>query len=86
MKKYDIRYARSAEKELEQLPAIMVQRIHKAILHLADNPRPLGSIKLKGFKDKHRIRVGDYRVLYEIHDAIVTVLVVQITHRKDAYR
>jgi mRNA interferase RelE/StbE len=54
------------------------------LLKLADNPRPHGSLKLQG-EDLYRIRVGSYRVIYEIHDAQVLVLVVRIRHRKDAY-
>jgi mRNA interferase RelE/StbE len=83
---YTIRYTRTAEKEIEGLPAVVVPRINDAINRLADNPRPHGAIKLKGFANKYRIRVGSYRVLYEIHDANIVVLIIQVVHRKDAYR
>jgi len=86
MTTFAVRFTRSAEKELERLPARVVERIHAAIRKLADNPRPHGSIKLKGFDNKYRIRVGDYRVLFEIPEAIVVVLIVEVSHRKDAYR
>jgi len=63
----------------------MVQKILDAINALPDNPRPAGSKKLKGQENRHRLRVGDYRVLYEIHKKEVVILVVRIRHRKDAY-
>jgi mRNA interferase RelE/StbE len=71
---------------MKRLPASVVQRILDAIYRLAADPRPHGCIKLKGFDNKYRIRVGDYRVLYEIHQKIVVVLIIEISHRKDAYR
>jgi mRNA interferase RelE/StbE len=83
---YTVRYSRSAEKDVQRLPAEIVERVQAAVRPLAENPRPRGSKKLKGFQNRYRIRVGDYRVLYEIHDAIVVVLIVQVSHRKDAYR
>lgn len=86
MTPFVVEYRRSAEKELERLPAAIVQRIRDAIRQLADNPRPHGYVKLKGYDNKYRIRVGNYRVLYEIHEAVVLVLIVQVVHRKDAYR
>ena len=86
MNTYTIRYARAAEKDLERLPAQIVQRIQDAIVGLAANPRPSGYKKLKNDEDTYRVRVGKYRVLYEIHDDLVVVLIVRIQHRKDAYR
>jgi mRNA interferase RelE/StbE len=53
---------------------------------LENDPRPPGSIKLHGEEDLHRIRVGDYRILYQIQDAILVVLVVEIGHRREIYR
>ena len=85
MTRYTIEYARSARKELERLPSEMQDRITHAIGELQENPRPPGSKKLKG-SDKYRIRVGRYRVIYEIHSKAVIVLIVRISHRKDAYR
>jgi mRNA interferase RelE/StbE len=53
---------------------------------LAGDPRPHGCKKLRAKHDQYRIRIGDYRVIYEIDDKTVTVLIVRISHRKDAYR
>jgi mRNA interferase RelE/StbE len=83
--RYNVILMPSAEKELEELPKKVVQRINDALLSLVENPRPRGSIKLKGEGALYRIRVGDYRVIYEIHDEKVTVLVIRIRHRKNAY-
>jgi mRNA interferase RelE/StbE len=63
----------------------MLERIEKAVAGLADNPRPIGCLKMTG-RDLYRIRVGDYRVMYEIHDRTVTIIVVKIAHRREAYR
>ena len=59
--------------------------IKAAIADLADNPRPYGYKKLKG-EDAYRIRVGDYRVIYEINDDKIIVTVVMVGHRKDIYK
>ena len=85
MNTYTLRYARSAEKDLERLPAQIVRRVQNAIRELAANPRPPGYKKLKGYENTYRLRVGVYRVLYEIHDDTIVVLIVRVRHRKDAY-
>jgi mRNA interferase RelE/StbE len=76
---------RRAQRELEDLPPDVYRRIAVALRDLANNPRPPGCQKLSG-RDAWRIRVGDYRVLYEIDDPARTVLVVHIGHRRDVYR
>jgi len=60
-------------------------RLKPKIESLAFNPRPPDTIKLQGFDDTYRIRVGDYRVLYEIHDNVLLVLIVDVGHRKRVY-
>jgi mRNA interferase RelE/StbE len=82
---YDIQFVRSARKELGRLPAKTQDRIVKAIEGLKDDPRPHGSKKLKGSDDTFRIRIGDYRVIYNIHEKEVVVLIVRIGHRKEVY-
>jgi mRNA interferase RelE/StbE len=59
--------------------------IKLAIADLTDNPRPYGYKKLKG-EDAYRIRVGDYRIIYEIDDGKIIVTVVSVGHRKDIYK
>ena len=60
-------------------------RIDLRLLVLADDPRPVGVKKLHG-QDRYRIRVGDYRVIYQIEDEVLLVLVVEIAHRREVYR
>ena len=66
--------------------AKLKRRIGQAIDALAMNPRPPGGVKLTGEENAWRIRVGDYRVLYEIHDARLVILVIRIANRREAYR
>jgi len=86
VKIYRIDFSKAADKELESLPKKAADRILEAIRELAVEPRPHGSKKLVGTMSTYRIRVGDFRVIYEVHDKEIVVLVVRISHRKDAYR
>ncbi len=86
MARYEVLIKPSARKELEAVGLKKDrQRIVAAILALAEEPRPVGCRKLSG-KDKYRIRCGDYRVVYSVHDAILVVAVVKVGHRRDVYR
>jgi len=85
MARYKIEIKRSAAKELENIEGTTRERIVEKIRSLADEPRPPHSKKLSG-AEKYRIRRGDYRILYRIHDEIVTVVVVKMGHRRDVYR
>lgn len=82
---YAVEMLRSAQKQLTRLPAEDQERILVAMEALADEPRPQGCSKLTG-RDAWRIRVGDYRIIYEIFDDRRVVIVVVVGHRKDAYR
>jgi mRNA interferase RelE/StbE len=82
---YSVEIKRSAAKELEQLPPRDRSRIVTRIRALAGNPRPPGCEKLSG-QERYRVRQGNYRILYEIDDAVVRVIVVRIAHRRDVYR
>jgi mRNA interferase RelE/StbE len=83
---YSVQIKKSAAKELDRLPKKDRQRIVERIRGLGENPRPPGAEKLSGRSDKFRIRQGDYRILYEIEDQVLTVYLVKIGHRKDVYR
>jgi mRNA interferase RelE/StbE len=85
MADYAITFARSAQKELEDLDAPIVNRIFPKIEALGTDPRPPGCRKLKGEKNLWRIRVGDYRVVYSIDDAERTVDINRVRHRSEAY-
>jgi mRNA interferase RelE/StbE len=83
---YRIIFSKTAEKDLDKLPVITIKRISKAIDNLAENPRPVGCKKLKSTEDNlWRIRIGDYRVIYEITDEIKVIDIRRIRHRKDIY-
>ncbi len=86
MASYRIEYAKGVDKDFRKIPTKAADRIAGAIDKLALEPRPAGSVKLVGFDIEYRIRVGDYRVIYQIHDSILIVLVIEIGHRKDIYR
>ena len=86
MADYEITFARSARKELENLPEEWADRIIEKISLLANTPRPMGATKLKGHKSLWRIRVADYRVIYEIDDRARTVDVSVVRHGREVYR
>ena len=83
---YTVTFAKSARKELEALARALIPRVFKRIEALAVNPRPAGCRKLVGQGNLWRIRVGDYRVIYEVDDRKRLVDVVAVRHRSDAYR
>jgi mRNA interferase RelE/StbE len=76
---------KSAAKEIERLPSVVLKRIIEKIESLATNPRPQGCKKLSG-EEKYRVRVGQYRILYEIMDDMLVIYVVKVSHRKDVYK
>ena len=82
---YAVYLKRSAEKELAGLPEEVHRKIMKRLLTLKDNPRPYGSKKLWG-GERYRIRVGDYRILYTIDDALRKIEVSAVGHRREEYR
>jgi mRNA interferase RelE/StbE len=83
---YRVLLERSAERDLGRLSSEVHDRIIRAIQGLANNPRPPGCRKLVGGKNDWRIRVGDYRVIYEIADEIRIVRVNRVRHRREVYR
>jgi mRNA interferase RelE/StbE len=83
-KVYKLIIKKSAEKFLENLSEPHYSTLKTAILELQNNPRPFGYKKLKGTTGC-RIRVGNYRIVYEIHDSILTVEVINAGHRKNIY-
>lgn len=85
MERYKIRIKRSAGKELRKTHGKDQARIVQRIRGLASDPRPPGAKKLSG-QERYRVRQGAYRVLYEVSDVAVTVFVVRIAHRGEAYQ
>ncbi|MCU0836627.1 MAG: type II toxin-antitoxin system RelE/ParE family toxin [Chromatiaceae bacterium] len=83
---YRIEVTRSARKILLSLPRDVQKRLAAAIDGLASDPRPAGCRKLTGSDALYRIRVGDYRVVYEPHDDRLLVMVIKLGHRREIYR
>ena len=86
MASYSVELTRTAEKRLRRTAKRDRNRLVEAIQRLADRPRPHGARKLQGYDDVHRIRVGQYRVVYEILEDRVIVIVLKVGHRKDIYK
>jgi len=83
---YDVYIKPSALKELDAIGSKKArQRMVQTIRALAEDPRPNGCRKLSG-KDKYRIRCGDYRIVYAVQDAGMSLTVVKIGHRREVYR
>lgn len=83
---YQIEFTTSAAKEYRALPREIKRRVSVAIDGLSQEPRPHGVRKLSGHERLYRIRVGEYRILYEIDDDRVLILVTRVRHRNEAYR
>jgi len=81
---YKVQIERKVQKKLAKIPIPYYDKIKKAILGLENNPRPIGYIKLKG-RDAYRIRVANYRIIYEIFDDILLIDIINLGHRKDIY-
>jgi mRNA interferase RelE/StbE len=86
MDSFRIEFARSATKDLRAIDRQWIPRIITAIENLANDPMPVGSKKLVGSDHSYRIRVGDYRVVYEILNSKLVVSVIRVRHRRDVYR
>lgn len=83
---YVIEYKKSVEKELRKLPATQLKGLVAKIQALAANPHPEGSVKLRGSSDLFRIRHTDYRIIYQVRNEKLVILVVKVGHRREIYR
>ncbi|MDZ8189662.1 MAG: type II toxin-antitoxin system RelE/ParE family toxin [Nostoc sp. ChiSLP02] len=83
---YKVEILRGALKQLKKIPLELQERIQIKIDDLATEPRPNGVKKLKGKENAYRIRVGDYRIIYEIFDELLVVNVVEVGHRRNIYK
>ena len=83
---YRIEFSHGAAKQLGALSGKIQKRIANRVDSLAQDPRPSGCVKLRGPEDIWRLRVGDYRVLYQVKDTEVLVLVLRVAHRSEAYK
>ena len=83
---YAVEFVPSTARELAALDQAMRRRVARRVEQLAEDPRSAGSVKLRGADDVWRSRIGDYRLLYQIEDDRLVVLVIKVGHRRDAYR
>lgn len=83
---YQVHRTRRVDRELRGIERRDRLRIEGVIALLADNPRPPRATKLIGHRDRWRVRAGNYRILYQIDDDVLTVLVVRVAHRREVYR
>jgi len=82
---WDLQIERRAQKALKKISNPYKTNLIQAIDRLSDNPRPDGCKKLKGSESLWRIRVNDYRIVYQIKDEHLLILIIRIGHRKDIY-
>ena len=85
-RKLSIVFKKSAQKDLARFDQRTRQRLSDAIAALAYNPYPHGSLKLSGFEDYWRVRVGSYRIVYQICGDKLIIFIVRIAGRKDVYQ
>ena len=83
---YTVLLRPAADRDRRSLPPDTHQRIAQALLSLEADPRPSGVAKLAGSHARWRIRVGDYRIIYEVDDSSLQVLILRIAHRREVYR
>jgi mRNA interferase RelE/StbE len=87
MNGYRLEIRPSVDKALRKIrDANLQRRLDQAFNKLAENPRRMGVEKMAGFMNRYRFRVGDYRIIYEIHDDLLLVLILGIGDRKEIYR
>ncbi|MBO9626425.1 MAG: type II toxin-antitoxin system RelE/ParE family toxin [Microbacterium sp.] len=83
--RYEVEFTTAAAREIRKLDTQIRRRVLLGIAELENSPRPHGVRKIVGYKDAWRLRIGDYRVLYEVSDERIVVTVVRVGHRRDVY-
>lgn len=86
MDTYQIEWRKSALRELKRVDRSVVPRIVSAVESLRTEPRPVDARKLRGSQQTFRVRVGDYRVVYEVSESRLVIQIVRVRHRRDVYR
>ncbi|HFD40370.1 MAG TPA: type II toxin-antitoxin system RelE/ParE family toxin [Anaerolineae bacterium] len=84
-RRWRVQVLRRPQKVLRRLPKNLLQRIREAIWSLADDPRPPGCVKLVGYDNLYRLRVGDWRIIYAVEDDQLIILVIEIAPRGGVY-
>ena len=83
---YGVEFTSAAARQVRKLEPDVWRRVQARIRELGDVPRPAGATKLVGEKTAWRIRIGDYRVIYDVLDDVLVVTVVAVGHRREIYR
>ena len=83
---YTVEFSTSARKDYLSLPSAECDRVTSVIDRLESDPRPIGVRKMRGHDKAWRLRVGNYRILYEVDDAAKAIVVFRIRHRREVYR
>ena len=86
MASYKVEWKNSAYKELQKLPRPIITRVVAAVSELSNEPFPHGVKKLVGSEFSYRIRIGDYRVVYEVFESRLIIEIIRVRHRKDVYK
>jgi mRNA interferase RelE/StbE len=84
--KHKLTFLPAALRAFKKLPAQVIGQLSPYLIQLSENPRPAGCKKLKGRSELWRVRVGDYRIVYQIDDGQLLILVLAVGHRKDIYQ
>ena len=83
---YSVELAPAAKRQVRKLDRAIQERVIRRLEALGKDPRPHGVEKLEGVESTYRVRLGEYRIVYEIQDKILVVLVLKVGHRKEVYR
>jgi mRNA interferase RelE/StbE len=83
---YRLEFTEAAEQDLSALPRDILTRVNARMLALAERPRPRGSVLLQGSRNLRRLRVGAYRIIYQVDDTPGVVTIARVRHRRDVYR
>lgn len=83
---YRVEFTSAAARQVKKLPRPARDRLLASIESLSNDPRPPGSTKLVGEETARRLRIGDYRIVYDVVDDVLTVLIVRVGHRREIYR
>lgn len=86
MSEYTVIFIKSAQRDVRRIPSAALNRIRNAINMLQEKPIPSGSKKVRGYEVIYRVRVGQYRIVYEVAKAIRIITIIRIGHRKDVYK
>ena len=83
---YNLCWKESVQKDFRRLPPVIISRVIKKVESLPANPVPVDSRKLRDTEHTYRVRVGDYRIIYQVNVSDKEIVVCRVRHRKDAYK